>query len=247
MPSVITKLKTYIFGKKQLSILPILAILIITISIGFLIWFVYRQMRTYEGFGTDNKLMLKYKYDNQIDKSSINVYAITDSIIAGSSTSAYEPQAVTYSAKPKFVASNTIDMSNTDNLWLIIQPSNSNDTLPKKFDFSIRLDLSLNSGSYINFTVPEDEGITPNTVNVDDNKLIGMINLGNNNIHIKGEGEVRDLNNTLYGKVTKTMDNKQHPSYVIFDCSFSKTRIPINSLVIQFGKLHKHKKHSKKK
>lgn len=246
MPSVITKIKTSIFGKKRLSIL---AILIITISIGLLIWFVYRQVRTYEGFGADKKLMLSYKYENETNKSNINVYAITDSIIAASSTSSYNPQVVTYSNKPEYVASNPIDMSGTDNLWLILKPSVSTDHLPKQFGFSVRLDLSLNSGYFINFTVPKPGGITPNKVNMEDNTSIGMINLGNNTIYVKGEGEIRDVNNTLYGNISKTMDKKEHPSYIIFDCSFTNVLIDTNSLVLQFGKLttHKHKKNSNSK
>ena len=239
MPSVITKIKNSIFGKKRLSIL---AILIITILIGLLIWFVYRQVRTYEGFGTDKKLMLSYKYENKTNQSNLNVYAITDAIIAGSSTSSYDPQVVTYSEKPSYVSSNVIDMSSTDNLWLIIKPSVSTDHLPKQFGFSVRLDLSLNSGYFINFTVPKPGGVTPNKVNMGDNASIGMINLGNNTINVKGEGEIRDVNNTLYGNISKTMDNKEHPSYIIFDCSFTNVLIDTNSLILQFSKLKTHKR-----
>ena len=182
-------------------------------------------------------------YTNPTNQTSLNVYAITDTIIAGSSYGAYSPQTIAQSSKPSFVSANIIDMSATDNLWLILQPTSPTDKLPKQFDFSVRLDLSLNSGYYVNFTVPKKSATSPNKVILGDNTNIGTINLGNNSMIVKGEGEVRDVNNTLYGVVTKTMDDKIHPSYVIFDCSFSNVTVDMNSLVLQFGKLDRPRKH----
>jgi hypothetical protein len=235
MSSLFTRFRATLFGKKRL----ILALLcgVLFILCGFL-WFFYSgKQGMYEGFGTDNKLSLSYRYENPTNKTSLNVYAITDTIIAGSSYGAYSPQTIAQSSKPSFVSANVIDMSATDNLWLILQPTSSTDKLPKQFDFSVRLDLSLNSGYYVNFTVPKKSAISPNKVILGDNTNIGTINLGNNSIFVKGEGEVRDVNNTLYGVVTKTVDDKIRPSYVIFDCSFSNVTVDMNSLVLQFGKL----------
>jgi hypothetical protein len=238
MTSIVKTIKNSLFGKKRAIGLVFVFVLALVLILGYLLWVLYRSVRSYEGFGSDNKLSLSYKYENKSNQASINVHAITDTIISSSSYSAYTPQTIPYSSSPSFVTANIIDMSNTDNLWLIIQ---SGDHLPKQFDFSVRLDLSLNAGYYINFAVPKKAAITPNIVTIGDNKNIGTINLGNNSIHIKGEGEVRDINNTLYGVISKTMDDKVNPSYVIFDCSFSNVLIDTNSLVIQFGNLSRKK------
>lgn len=235
MTSIVKTIKNTLFGKKRpTNIIMFVALLTLVLILGYIIWVLYRRVRSYEGFGSDNKLSLSYKYVNKSNQASLNVHAITDTIINSSSYSSYTPQTIPYASNPSFVTANIIDMSSVDNLWLIIQ---SNDHLPKQFDFSVRLDLSLNAGYYINFAVPKKAAITPNVVTIGDNKNIGTINLGNNSIHVKGEGEVRDINNTLYGVVSKTMDDKVHPSYVIFDCSFSNVLIDTNSLVIQFGKI----------
>jgi len=237
MSSIFTRLRTTLLGKKRSVLAIALLCGLLFILCGFLWFFYYGKQGLHEGFGTDKKLSLSYRYTNPTNQTGLNVYAITDTIIAGSSYGAYSPQTIAQSSSPSYVSANVIDMSATDNLWLILQPTSPTDKLPKKFDFSVRLDLSLNSGYYVNFNVPKKSATSPNKVILGDNTNIGTINLGNNSIFVKGEGEVRDVNNTLYGVVTKTMDDKIHPSYVIFDCSFSNVMIDTNSLVLQFGKL----------
>jgi len=129
MTSIVKNIRKTLFGKKR----PMTWVfwLALVLILGYIIWVLYKSIRSYEGFGSDGKLSLSYKYVNKTNEASLNVHAITDTIINSSSYSAYTPQTMPYSSNPSFVTANIIDMSSSDNLWLIIQANKSGDYLPK--------------------------------------------------------------------------------------------------------------------
>lgn len=188
-----------------------------------------------EGFGTDAKLSLNYNYTNNKNKTSLNLFTVTDSILNTSSDSLYKPQTISYSNNEnQSVRSDPIDMSGTNNLWLILQPANRIDKFPKAFHLQINTDMILNNGYSVDFDSSNNSS-TPNTIVLDNTKNIGLVSLGKNIINIEGEGEIRDMNNILYGEMKKT--TAKDKSFINYDLSMQNVLINMDSIVIHFGKL----------
>lgn len=75
----------------------------------------------------------------------------------------------------------------------------------------------------------------PNKMFTNKNKAIGLINLGNNSLHIYGEGDILDENKITYGTVTRQQDDTKDPSYLIFEISITNLSRELNSIVFNFG------------
>lgn len=212
-------------------------LLFITIFLFFVLYFWSDLVSTLydikEGFGTDYKLSLNYTYTNNKNKTSLNLFTVTDSILNTSSDSLYKPKTISYSNNPKqSVRSDPIDMSGTDNLWLILQPTNNIDKFPKAFHLQINTDMSLNNGYSVDF---DSSNNASNTILLNNTKNIGLVSLGKNIINIEGEGEIRDMNNILYGEMKKT--TAKDNSFINYDLSMQNLLINMDSIVIHFGKL----------
>lgn len=227
-------MKFSLFKKKGIVLLFFIAVILF-----FILYFwselISMLYEAKEGFGTDYKLSLNYIYTNNKNKTSLNLFTVTDSILKTSSDKLYKPTTISQSKNPtQSTRSDPIDMSGTDNLWLILQPANSIDKFPKAFHLQINTDMTLNNGYAVDFDSSNNVS-TSNTIVLNNTKNIGLVTLGKNVINIEGEGEIRDMNNVLYGEMKKitTKDN----SFVNYDLSMQNILIDMDSIVIHFGKL----------
>lgn len=221
----------------------------------------YIQTNVTEGFGKDSKLTLGYIYINKLTDTDLKIFTVNDKLINASDAKLYVPQ-IAPAVSDDIIRSPTIDMSASTNLFVVTQPfkkivdpsnmeqdqmssyADNSDfgwknsykfQFPISFDFKIRIDLPLHSNYMVDLTKPNANITTPNKIIKNQSKSIGLINLGNNSIHIYDVGDIVDSNNISYGSVSKKIDDKNDPTYVTYDINITNLYVNINSIVMYFG------------
>lgn len=91
-------------------------------------------------------------------------------------------------------------------------------------------------GSVPTMTIPKRrDNYVPNKIFKNKSKSIGLVNLGDNSLHIYGQGDIIDDNNIRCGTVRRQVDDRKDPGYLIFDISMTSLSSELDSIVFNFG------------